>query len=295
MNERRVFTKHDLVEQLTQLGLARGDVALVRADFGKLGRLERPGDRVFVESLLEVVGPHGAILALTHSPFQLAFRRNPAYVYEPKSAPCVIGRFADTILSWDSGYRSAHPTCSMGAIGKPGIDMLRGHDHTSTCFGPMRDLIEADGKVLVAGCTMNSPGSATIHYAYEVLGLATNSLLSGLIGCYFRKGSQVRWFHQRDVPGCSMGYHKFYPLYRAQGVLREGRIGAGDAFLIRAVDAFAIEKTAITRDPRCSLCDNPDCFSCRATKLFNVTDMPGYYWKHGPKLVWRLLRKGLAA
>jgi aminoglycoside N3'-acetyltransferase len=289
--QRTVYEQKDLVRHLRDLGLNQGDPVLVRADLGKIGRVRRPGDRTVVQSLREVVGERGSVLALTHSPAQLLFRRDAAYVYHPATAPCVTGRFAEAVLTWPGAYRSRHPTCSMAGVGADAASLLAAHDHRATCFGPMKDLIAADGKMLVIGCTDASPGFSTAHYAYQAHGLATRSLLSGLLGCYFRQGGRVRWFNQRDVPGCSMGFHKLYPLYRRAGVLRTGTVGNAEAFLIRATDAYRVEHEAVRQAPEQFLCDAPHCFSCRGTKLFNIADMPAYFLRYAPRKVYELFRR----
>jgi aminoglycoside N3'-acetyltransferase len=286
-----VYEKKDLVRQLRDLGVNPGDHVLVRVDFGKIGRISKPGDVTLVESLLEVVGERGTLLALTHSPTQTFFRRDRSYVYHPATAPCVTGRFAEAVLNWEGAYRSSHPTCSMTGIGAAARNLLRGHDHRATCFGPMKDLIAAGGKMLLIGCTASSPGFSTVHYAYERLGLASQSLLSGWVGCYFRSGGRVRWFSQRDVPGCSMGFHKFYPLYRQQALLSAGPVGRAEAFLIRAGDAYGVEREAVRHNPRVGLCDAPHCFSCRGTRLYNLSDMPRYFFTRGSSKLLKFLRR----
>jgi aminoglycoside N3'-acetyltransferase len=289
--QRSVYEQKDLVGHLRELGLEPGDAVLVRADLGKIGRVRRPGDQTLVQSLREAVGARGTVLALTHSPAQLLFRRDAAYVFDPATAPCVTGRFAEAVLAWPGAHRSRHPTCSMTGIGPAAADLLAAHDHRATCFGPMKDLIGAGGKMLVIGCTDSSPGFSTAHHAYEVHGLATRSLLSGLVGCYFRHGGRVRWFNQRDVPGCSLGFHKFYPLYRQAGVLRAGRVGSALAFLIGAAEAYRVEYEVVLRAPAQFLCDAPACFSCRGSKWFNAADMPAYFLRQAPRKVFTLLRR----
>jgi hypothetical protein len=65
--------------------------------------------------------------------------------------------------------------------------------------------------------------------------------------------------------------------------------------LIGAADAFAVDCAAIADDPKCSLCDRPDCFSCRGTKLFNVRDMGRYFFTQAPAKLANRLRRGQAA
>jgi aminoglycoside N3'-acetyltransferase len=287
-----VFDQACLTEQLYRLGLRQGDTALVRVDFGKMGMLARPGDHTLIRSLLDVLSPDGTLVALTHSPTQWIFRRSRDYIFDPLTAPCVTGRFAKTVLKWPGAVRSTHPTCSMTAIGPGAHDLLGDHDRRSTCFGPIRQLVAANAWMVLLGCVESSPGFSTVHLVYEDVGLAGQSLLSGLLGCYYRSPEGVYWFRQRDVPGCSLGFHKFYPLYRQQGVLRAGPIGSGEALAIRAADAYAVERPAVLANPRISLCDNPQCLSCRGTKLFNLRDMPRYWMLLGPRKIWSRMRRG---
>src|ERR1043166_1913232 len=106
-----------LCEQLYALGLRPGDVAIPRVGLRNLGKLAWPGDETLIRSLLQVLGPRGTLFAYTPSPTQWVFRRDRRYVFDPATAPCTAGRFADTLVRWPGAYRSHHPTCSITAIG----------------------------------------------------------------------------------------------------------------------------------------------------------------------------------
>jgi aminoglycoside N3'-acetyltransferase len=242
-----------------------------------LGPVDGSHGEVLVAALLEAVGPGGTVVGLAHTP--VAGRSDRSNVFHSDS-PCITGGFAATMLKWPGAFRSAHPTNSMVAIGRQAESLLHSHDETSTCFAPICTLIEMNGKMVLIGCVEASPGFSTVHYAYEELGLADKSLLRGLRGAYYERDGQLRWFAKNDVPGCSKGFGAFYPLYRAHGALRTGKVGDADSILIKAADAYNIESPAIRADPRLSLCNRPDCFSCRGTKLFNVRDMWAFYLRH---------------
>jgi aminoglycoside 3-N-acetyltransferase len=289
---RMFYEKSDLVRQLRELGLEDGDAVLVKVSFRAIGPLTKPGDQTLIESLLEAVGPRGTIVAITHSPSRWIFRRDPSYVYDPATAPCMTGRFAQAVMEWPGAYRSGHPTASMAAIGTDAREILGAHDHRAASFAPMKNLIERRGKQLNIGCHYSCPGYATNHYVYEDLGLADRSLLSGLIGCYFRNGDVISWFRQRDVPGCSLGFHKFYPLYDERSLVRTGLVGDADSYLIDAAEAFAVEREAVKKSSASFLCDDPQCFSCRGTKLFNASDMPRYFLTQLPRKFMRRLLRG---
>jgi aminoglycoside N3'-acetyltransferase len=289
-----IFDRPQLIRQLRGLGLTSGDIVLSRVGFKPMGPIRMPGDVTLIESLLEVIGRRGVVLSLTHSPTQFYFQRNRNYVYDPVTAPVLTGLFANGVLRWPGAYRSLHPTCSFTGVGSAAQDLLQGHDHRSTCFAPVRNLIHAGAKELIIGCTRSGPGCATVHYVYEELGLATKSLLSGWLGCYYRNGSRVQWFAQRDVPGCSLGFHKLYPLYKQHGAMTVGRVGLAEAFVIDYAKAIRVEREAVRADPKISLCDAPDCFYCRGTKLFNLTDMARYWSLRVPAKLLRTLRRLVA-
>jgi aminoglycoside 3-N-acetyltransferase len=279
-------TRTDIARDLRNLGLATGDIALVRVALKAVGPLEGRAAEVLIDALLDVVGESGTILGLSHTE---ATRRSDTTTIFRRDAPSVTGGFVAAMLGHEGAHRSLHPTNSMVAIGRDAESLLEGHDETSTCFAPMRRLIHADAKMLLLGCIESSPGFSTVHLVYEDMGLATKSLMSGLDGSYYEKDGELRWFSKRDVPGCSMGFGHFYPLYRQQQVLSSAKVGDAESMLIGCRDAYEIEFAAVKQDRTISLCDNPDCLSCRGSKLFNLADMPRFYATR-PRMLAGLLR-----
>lgn len=288
--DRVSYTRDGLAGDLRNLGLGAGDVALVRVAMKAIGRPAegRPTD-VLISALLDVVGDDGTILGLAHT--EAVERRDRSAVFR-RDTPCITGGFAAAMLEWKGAYRSRHPTNSMVGIGRQAESLLEDHGPNSTCFGPMRKLIDADAKMILIGCVESSPGFSTVHLVYEEVGLAHKCLLSGLYGSYYEHDGEVRWFSKRDVPGCSMGFGNFYPLYRERGVLAAGTVGDAESMLIRCRDAYEVEFDAVSVNPRISLCDQRDCFSCRGTKLFNISDMPRFYAAH-PRALADLMRAEL--
>jgi aminoglycoside N3'-acetyltransferase len=286
-----MYKREDLERDLVKLGLEEGDVLMARAGLRSLGPIEGGhASQVLIQALLNIVGPQGTVLGLTHTQVSKGIHRKEAQVFR-RDTPCITGGLAAAMLLWPGAYRSAHPTNSMVAIGEKAEDLLADHDEKSSCFSFMRKLIDLNAKMINIGCDKSSPGFGTIHFTYEELGLAEKSILSGLYGIYYEKDGNVKWFSKRDVPGCSSGFWRFYDLYRKAGILREGTVGNADASLIMdASAAFAIEREAVVKDPTFSLCDDPDCYSCRGTKYFNRKDMPRYYLRHPGKLKNLVLR-----
>jgi aminoglycoside N3'-acetyltransferase len=156
----------------------------------------------------------------------------------------------------------------------------------------MEKLVKLDGKMVLIGCVDSSPGFSTVHLAQEKLGLAKRSLLRGLLGTYFEKNGKLLLFKLKDFPGCSMGFSRFYADYIKNEKLRVSYVGRAYSILIGARDAFAIEYKILKDKPKYALCDNPGCFVCRGTRLYNKSGMIQYYLVQGPRKFFQKAKIG---
>jgi aminoglycoside N3'-acetyltransferase len=282
-------TRADLAADFRAIGVAEGDIVRVTAALRVVGPVAGPRAPLVVGALLDAVGCGGTILGLSHT--AVGPRGGDAPLFRPDS-PCITGGLVASMLEWPGAVRSRHPTNSMVAIGPRAEEILAGHDEHSTCFGPMRRLVELDGKQLLIGLIVDGPGWSTVHLAQEELGLAWRTILGGCEGSYYEHERERRWFSKRDVPGCSMGFGNLYPLYDAAGVMRRGLIGDADSLLIACRDSYPIELDALRKNPRLPLCDDPACLSCRGTRYYNLRDWPKFYARR-PRLLAGLLRARL--
>ena len=67
--------------------------------------------------------------------------------------------------------------------------------------------------------------------------------------------------------------------------LTSGMVGNAFSVAINARDAFDIEFDLIRDNNKYPLCDDPSCFDCRGTWLYNKRGMFLYYLKYFPFLV----------
>lgn len=275
---------HDLARGLKRLGLKKGDMVLVRAALRSMGELDGTRSTTFIKALLEVVGSEGTIVGLSFNNSILFPRRKKNIVITPQTPPDT-GGMTSTLVDWPGAIRSLHPTNSFVAIGRLARGLVAGHDENTTCFHPIDALMEYNGKMILVGCVDSSPGFSTVHRVQERLGLATRSILKGREGFYFEREGEVRLFRRLDVPGCSNGYYKFYSHYVREGKLTVGAVGDAYSVSIIARDAFDIEYPILEKEPKFALCDDPGCFSCRGTRLYNLTDMPKFYTRQLPLFV----------
>jgi aminoglycoside 3-N-acetyltransferase len=263
------------VDGLRSLGLTNGDVVLVRAAARSLtpDRTHGSPAGVLLKAIREAIGPRGTIVALAFSRQNPAWKKPRDYTFT-RSARTNAGAVPQIMLDCASAVRSAHPVNSFVADGPLAHRIVHSHGPQSTCFHPMRALIDLNAKMLLVGCVASSPGFSTVHLAQEDLGLAVKSLLSGLAGAYYYENGGRRWFSRRDIPGCSMGFAKAYPAYGA--ALKTGFVVEARSALIDAAAAYAVERRMLEQDPTSLLCDNPGCLWC-GTRTYALSRWPRFF------------------
>jgi len=277
-------TQKMLADNIGALGIGKGDIVLVRAALHKIGIGGNRSGSLLIKALLDVVGTEGTIIGLTFTKTFFLPRIDKSYFFT-RETPTTAGGFAQALLEYPNSFRSKHPSNSYAALGAGAYDLLHDHDEYSSCFFPVENLINANGKMILIGCVSESPGFTTVHLAQEKLGLSSKSILKGLVGVYYEKNSQIKLFKRKDFGGCSKGFFKFYDHYKKKEKLKSGIVGNAFSVAINARDAFDIEFDLIRDNNKYPLCDDPSCFDCRGTWLYNKRGMLLYYLKYFRLLV----------
>lgn len=281
-------TQKMLVDNIGALGIGKGDIVLVRAALRKIGIGRNRSGSLLIKALLDVVGTEGTIIGLTFTKTFFLPRIDKSYIFT-RETPTTAGGFAQALLEYPNSFRSKHPSNSYAALGAGVYDLLHDHDEYSSCFLPVENLINANGKMILIGCVSESPGFTTVHLAQEKLGLSSKSILKGLVGVYYEKNSEIKLFKRKDFGGCSEGFYKFYDHYKKKDKLISGMVGNAYSIAISARDAFEIELELIRKNKTYPLCDDPKCFNCRGTWWYNKHDMFKFYIKYLPKTIKRFL------
>jgi aminoglycoside 3-N-acetyltransferase len=276
-----------LTQDFKNLGIKEGDILFLGADLSKIGSIEGKINEVILQSLLNAVGMEGTII--TNSFTKSFFLRNidKTYIFE-RNTPSTTGALAKLFLSNPLCIRSRHPTNSFVAIGKSAEMILSDHDKTKTSYHPLQRIMELNGKHMLLGCVDDNNGLASVHHAQENLGLTQRTILSNRTGVYFREEETINLFRRKDLGGCSRGFYKFYDQFVIKNLLISGYIGDAYTVIANARASYDIVYNILTKDPRYALCNDPDCFSCRGTWLYNKRDMPVYYFRNSFKLVRKL-------
>jgi aminoglycoside N3'-acetyltransferase len=281
-----MFTVEQVKQDLVNIGVKKGDILLVRADLGNIGKLATKKREDYVNFMLDAVGEEGTIIGLSFtSSFFIKKNKNIVFDGTNKS---YTGAFANTMISHPKAIRSSHPTNSYVAIGKNAKYILENHDENSGAYEPIRKIIELGGKMILIGCVESSPGFTTTHLAEVDLGLHKRIIFPTLNRAYYKENDDIKLFKRKDLGSCSSTFYKFYGHYVKNELLQQGYIGNAYSILIDANEAFALDLKVLKANPKITLCDNPSCMICRARRWDNLKDIPIYFLK---QLIPKILRK----
>jgi len=188
--------------------------------------------------------------------------------WRPRStgSPVVTSGALGKVLAAEPGaIISRHPTHAFVGIGPDLQSVLASHDHTKSCFSPIKDLAEqTDCSMLLWGCVEESPGFSTVHAAQHELGLTQRHLVRLLKVWDYEAGGRYRAKIAPEVPGCSLSFGKFYAHYEADANLVRGEWdGVSWLFIRSAKRALAVERAILQEDPRFVDCRRPMCPTCR--------------------------------
>jgi aminoglycoside N3'-acetyltransferase len=229
--------------------------------------------------LLDAVGAEGTIVTNSFTMSFYLSKIDKNYIFD-RNTPPYSGVLAKLFLSNPFCIRSEHPTNSFVAIGKNAELILSNHNKTESSYYPLQKIMELNGKHMLLGCVDDQNGLASVHLAQEMLGLTKKSILSNKLGVYFKEEDRISLFKRKDLGGCSRGFYKFYNQFVINNILRCGYYGDAYSVITDAKASFDIVYKILEKNPRYALCNDPHCFSCRGTWLYNKRDMPLYYLSH---------------
>jgi len=280
-----------IIEDLLTLGLEKGDVVLIRATLGAIGRIDG-GANTFINALLDVVGPEGTIvsLAFTQGTFILKVKKEETFTLNKKS---YAGALPNAMISYIDSKRSSHPMCSYVAIGKHAIEITKDHDASSPAYEPIRKIIALNGKCVLVGCVGNSPGFTTTHLAeYDLGHLKKFPIFPWLSSVYyFDKNGDKKIFRRKDPGLCSNSFYKFYALYVKEGVLKTGNIGKAYSILGLAKELYEIDYKTLSKNPKFNICGSPDCMTCSARRWDRLHHAPIYFFRRIINKLSKMLKK----
>lgn len=275
----RQVTKNLIIEDLKRIGIEDGDHVAVALSFKSVGHVEG-GPEIFIDALLEVVGPNGTIMMNTHTHGFPLSRVASDYIFDHKLTPAWTGLVPETMRKRKNSLRSLNPICSVTAIGKFAEHLTKGHDENSSLYLPYSRLAEVGGKYLCIGL-----GNDLVAIRHEPQRLAgffdVVPMFCGVK--YVDRRSNVRIYIYKQPP-CNKKLPELVHLIKKTRAMKIGRIGKANSILVSAKDFIEVMTDMLRKDPTLTLCDRIHCLWCREFErrlnLYGKISNPRYFQKN---------------
>lgn len=237
-------TIQQLCDDLSALGIKRGDTVLMHSSFKSLGGIE-DGAAGFFRGFLDLLGPEGTLVLPTLTHRQVT-RENP--FFDVRTTPSCVGYLTEYFRTQVPGTaRSVHPTHSCAAIGQQAEYLLSGHEQDLTPVGvhsPFHKLPLIGGKILMLGCGLKR--CTSMHGIEETAGPdylfadqpSLTYQITGHDGTTRRQTARRYAFVVDGVVRFQQRYDRIAAVL-AEPDLRQGMILSADSYLI---DAAALWK-----------------------------------------------------
>jgi aminoglycoside 3-N-acetyltransferase len=221
---------------------------MVHSALAKVGMVAG-GAATVIAALRAAIGPRGTLLIPS-------FNHGRVKVFNPLASPSTNGTIPDAAWRRPDAVRSLHPTHAVCAFGPKAEAWLAGH-LAAGAFGPdspIGRLIRGGGYLLGLGSGL---GSATTYHLAEV------SMPCRSIDLFGRKDRVVMPDGSvQVVPGIAWRERpcpaplcpELDRLLDRRGLLRRGRVGQADCWLVRADDFWRTRRDQLRRHcPACRI------------------------------------------
>ncbi len=234
----------ELVAQLKNIGLKNGDHVMVHSAMSKIGYLEN-GPETFVNALFEVVGTSGTV-CMPSSPVKtlqfLHMQNNP--VFDVANTPSAMGAITEYFRKLPRTRRSLHPTepvCANGFLADTLVKYHFGEPSPYTINSPWKKLMDAGGKILYIGVTLDNAGTHlhtledAVDFKYPVY--AEEEFIAK---CIDENGTEKTMKTKAHNPEFSKRRKcdGLIPFFVENGVLSKHQLGRADVLFLDAKEMF---------------------------------------------------------
>ena len=256
-----MFSKKDLIKDLIEIGLKKGDLVNVKISYKSIGSV-KGGPNTVIEALLDVVGPKGTIFSdafiSSFNVFDLNFRKKKCISEEHSFS--YAGAIPNCMIKFKGSHRSPHPVQKFVAIGYDS-KMVLNHTKDSKPYELLYKLCQKGAKNLRIGPSEKVVGVGTTHCAIEELGLRQNIFKTGVL--FKDTDGEYKKYFQTWPTSCTRAFNKMLPIHEAfGGVIKKGNIGKSEALLTNMKKTFNIEVTLGKQFSKFLHCDDSSCYTC---------------------------------
>ncbi|MHA2060671.1 MAG: AAC(3) family N-acetyltransferase, partial [Candidatus Sifarchaeia archaeon] len=223
--KRKRVSKQKLINDLTKIGVCKGDHLAVTLSFKSIGYVQG-GPNTFIDALLEVVGLKGTILMNTFTYSRSIFSLKPDFVFDPKSTVPYTGLVPSTLVKREDMIRSRHPTRSITAIGYLADYLTKDHDEKSNPYLPYEKLAKVNGKYLCIGI-----GNRLVAIRHEAQRRAGLFKVPVFLGVYFKNLAGNKELHIAKIAPCKVNLHNIVPKVEEKIKLTRSKIGFANSIL----------------------------------------------------------------
>ncbi len=233
----RVYTKEDIIDQLSAMGEPRGSVVLMHSSIRLIGKVEG-GAKTLLDAMIEYFTSEGGLFCVPTHTWANLKKDITLDMNDPKTC---LGAFSDFAAADQRGIRSENPTHSMTVFGnrrralefiKDEINVTSGTAPES-CYGK---IYREGGYILLAGVAHNK--NTYLHCVEEIIG--TSNRLSEPLDVTVKLSSgelvktKIRAHKTSFTDDVSLRFPKYETAFRYHGAIRDGFIGNAPAQLCDA-------------------------------------------------------------
>ena len=218
-----MYNKEELMRQLRELGLKKGDTVELHISLRSMGPVEGGADTV-LDAILGVIGEEGLLSTPTHT-WHLIPRKSR--LYDVRNTPSCTGTLGEVARRRPDGIRSLHPSHSVVAFGRDKEAFVAGEELITSPADPKGiggKLLDRDVKVLLVG--VGQEKNTLLHTVEELDDmpgrLSPRDREVTIIDWEGREHKSVIQNHCRPI---SVYFPKFEPAFRAYGALKDGKWG----------------------------------------------------------------------
>lgn len=235
------ISKEQLIQDIIDCGIQKGDSVLVHSSLSKIGYLKN-GPKDIVDALLFVVGEKGNVL-MPNSPnaeYQLNYIQKNT-LFDVQNSGSKLGAISEYFRLLPGAKRSAHPTEPVSCVGPDATFFTQTHFGEKTPYtrnSPFYKLVEQKGKILYIGVTLANAGTS--------LHLLEDAVSNFKFPVYFPTPFNVKvLLESGEIKDMETYVHDpaqskkrkcdgLIPLFEDAGVLKHAKIGKAPTLVVSA-------------------------------------------------------------
>lgn len=256
------ITKDQLVGDLQESGLTRGDVVNVKASLKSIGPIEG-GAKTLIDALSEVVGSSGTIVTdsfvTMHSPFSKKF-----WVPVNSQTPSYAGALANAMINYPNAIRTAHPVQKFAILGYHAPYLASMHSIDAGPYDVLKVMATIGGVNLKIGADEMVPGVGTTHVAICEAGIRQKRPLIGVR--YLKNDNTLSTFIVNWPGGCMDAFYNLNQQYEQidGAVISRGHVGHAKSKITSMEKTLKFELEQIYQNPESFLkCGSSTCVMCK--------------------------------